>query len=420
MKTSTLNRKNKGMSQFIQLYIYVAFAIAMIFVTSCTTDEDTPKILPIAKFTTESQINTGESFDLINESSDADSYFWSFGDNNTSTQTNPSHVYQVHGTFTISLIATNVSGSDTSTFEITVNEVINPCEIVYNEKPANYLTSFAFCAYSKKSNIKYEAEVSDNIMTFYEPENADFTKPLVLLSPGGAWSSWSRTTELEAICTALALRGYAVAMVNYSILSAGENPGTDIWVKSAIDQRNAIKYFKKNAVDYNIDPNNIFIGGWSTGALISIYNALIDSEDIENFESESFKSEVTTALNKYEDYNLYMEYDHAVQGALLMFSWFRNENVFDMGDTPIMLINHKDAVIGTSTKVWGEFDFGGEEFYGFDVARDKALEAGYVDGETLGYIKMEGPVTMSEFASVEAMHLDNLNAISDFFYRNLQ
>lgn len=391
----------------------------MAFITSCSSEES-PKTLPIAKFTTVSEATTDQSIDFINESIDADSYVWYFGDNNSSTEPNPSHIYRSHGNFTISLIASNDLGSDTSNFEITVNELFKPCEISYNEKPTDYLTDFEFCAYIKKANIKYEVPVSNNTMTFYEPKNANFSKPLVLLSPGGGWNNWTRTSELEAICTTLALKGYAVAMVNYSILSAGETQGTDIWIKSAIDQRNAIRYFKKNAENYNIDPNNIFIGGWSTGALISIYNALIDSEDIANFNNETFKSEVNTAVEKYEDYNILTEYDHSVQGALLMFSWFRNENVFDKGDTPVMFISHKDAVIGNSTRVWGEFQLGGEAFYGFDVARDKALEAGYVDGATLGYIKMEGPVTMSQYASVEAMHLENIEAINDFFIRNLQ
>jgi len=41
-------------------------------------------------------------------------WYWSFGDGNTSTLQNPSHVYSALGTYTVSLNATNAAGSDTT------------------------------------------------------------------------------------------------------------------------------------------------------------------------------------------------------------------------------------------------------------------------------------------------------------------
>ncbi len=45
---------------------------------------------------------------------------WSFGDAGTSTLQNPSHVYTLPGTYTVTLIATNCVGPDTTTFALTV------------------------------------------------------------------------------------------------------------------------------------------------------------------------------------------------------------------------------------------------------------------------------------------------------------
>ena len=43
------------------------------------------------------------------------SWFYDFGDGNTSTLQNPTHVYAVAGTYTVALTATNAGGSNTDT-----------------------------------------------------------------------------------------------------------------------------------------------------------------------------------------------------------------------------------------------------------------------------------------------------------------
>ena len=45
----------------------------------------------------------------------AASFAWTFGDGDTSTEQNPTHVYTEAGTYTVVLVATNVAGSDTET-----------------------------------------------------------------------------------------------------------------------------------------------------------------------------------------------------------------------------------------------------------------------------------------------------------------
>jgi PKD repeat protein len=52
---------------------------------------------------------------FTDQSTGAASWSWNFGDSGTSTLRNPSHQYTSVGTFTVSLIATGASGSDTET-----------------------------------------------------------------------------------------------------------------------------------------------------------------------------------------------------------------------------------------------------------------------------------------------------------------
>lgn len=58
---------------------------------------------------------------FTNGSANSDVFHWDFGDGNTSTATNPSHVYQNPGNYTITLISNHSSGCftpDTATFDI--------------------------------------------------------------------------------------------------------------------------------------------------------------------------------------------------------------------------------------------------------------------------------------------------------------
>jgi PKD repeat protein len=72
--------------------------------------------LPKAEFKfAKSVCAPGSRVDFENSSNAAFTYTWSFGDGGTSTEMNPSHVYQNVGKYTVRLIATNPNGSDTLT-----------------------------------------------------------------------------------------------------------------------------------------------------------------------------------------------------------------------------------------------------------------------------------------------------------------
>jgi PKD repeat protein len=67
-----------------------------------------------------SSSNNGATASFTNTSVNATTYSWAFGDNNSSTQQNPTHNYATDGTYTVTLTATNACGTATSSKTVVI------------------------------------------------------------------------------------------------------------------------------------------------------------------------------------------------------------------------------------------------------------------------------------------------------------
>ena len=65
-------------------------------------------------------VQSGSVYSFINNSSNATSYLWDFGDGTTSTEMNPTHTYATDGMFTITLTATNGCGDIITSQEVEI------------------------------------------------------------------------------------------------------------------------------------------------------------------------------------------------------------------------------------------------------------------------------------------------------------
>ncbi|PJB13888.1 MAG: hypothetical protein CO118_11540 [Flavobacteriales bacterium CG_4_9_14_3_um_filter_32_8] len=103
--------------------------------------------LPIVDFTPQGgQFNINQVIDFMNQSQNATTYFWDFGNNgDTSILSNPSYSYGANGLFIVTLIATNAAGCvDTITYifeiiddEITINPPVLPTAFTPNSDGFN-------------------------------------------------------------------------------------------------------------------------------------------------------------------------------------------------------------------------------------------------------------------------------------------
>ncbi len=101
---------------------YTLMCIPLIFIMSCSSDDDPVVADAIASFQYEVDANNFLTVNFTNFSTGAASYSWNFGDSETSTEESPSHTYATAGEYNVVLTATNsngVSATKEETFTLT-------------------------------------------------------------------------------------------------------------------------------------------------------------------------------------------------------------------------------------------------------------------------------------------------------------
>jgi acetyl esterase/lipase len=119
-------------------------------------------------------------------------------------------------------------------------------------------------------NISYlpEAKDTSHQLDLYLPKAGTSGKrPLLVWIHGGGWAGGDKNDLREQqIGRRLADEGYVVASINYS-LASDEHP---TWPKAVFDCKNAIRFLRRNAAQWKIDPDRICVGGGSAGAHLAL------------------------------------------------------------------------------------------------------------------------------------------------------
>lgn len=146
----------------------------------------------------------------------------------------------------------------------------------------------------KKSTVVYAPTIdhqgaSINLsMDVYEPEGDNLTKrPVVILAHGGSFVFGDRSM-MQRWCELLAKKGYVAASISYRLFPwfvLGFPDSTEVFdtaIKATGDMKAAVRYFREDAATANLfraDADNIFIGGYSAGAVTALHTAYLDSDD---------------------------------------------------------------------------------------------------------------------------------------------
>lgn len=127
-----------------------------------------------------------------------------------------------------------------------------------------------------------DPELLDLKLDVYYPKTDLFkSRPLVMLIHGGAFYIGSKESACEAaLATSLAKRGYLVASIDYRLgfkLTPGD---VELSAYRAIQDANAaLRFLAHNAKGLGIDPNQVYVGGTSAGAVASLNVAFMTNDE---------------------------------------------------------------------------------------------------------------------------------------------
>ncbi len=146
----------------------------------------------------------------------------------------------------------------------------------------------------KKTTVVFAPTIShlgqniDLTMDVYEPEGDNLSaRPVVILAHGGSFLFGDKS-DMQKSCELLAKKGYLAATIDYRLfpfLVLGIPDSVKIFdtaIKATGDMKAAVRYFREDAATANLfraDAANIFIGGYSAGAVTALHTAFLDADD---------------------------------------------------------------------------------------------------------------------------------------------
>jgi acetyl esterase/lipase len=134
--------------------------------------------------------------------------------------------------------------------------------------------------YSLVQDVAYSDEHSRAKMDIYIPvDTKDEPCPCVLLIHGGGWAIGDKADKRESsMASCLTENGYVVASINYKLSAySGEVFHSPLkhasWPRNIYECKTAVRFIRKNADYYGIDPERIGIIGSSAGGHLALLTA---------------------------------------------------------------------------------------------------------------------------------------------------
>jgi acetyl esterase/lipase len=107
-------------------------------------------------------------------------------------------------------------------------------------------------------------------------------RPLVIFIHGGAFAAGNKA-DFWAQCDAFARRGYVAATIQYrlsvNLLTMNRHALIRAGYRAQQDAKAAIRFFKAHADEYNVDTSNVYLVGYSAGAITALNVVYARDED---------------------------------------------------------------------------------------------------------------------------------------------
>ena len=174
---------------------------------------------------------------------------------------------------------------------IFLTSCVNELEYIPNQQQgSDKYNSLVFNGVNARKVIPYGSAKTqggnDAELTFdvFRPAG-DFSedRPMIILAPGGQFEQ-TENEEIEDLAEIFALSGYVVVVPTYRVVDV---PFSDQVLKRALidaslDLKAVVRFFRKDIEAANtngVDPSQIFLGGYSSGAMAALHAAYVNTEE---------------------------------------------------------------------------------------------------------------------------------------------
>lgn len=187
-------------------------------------------------------------------------------------------------------------------------------------------------------DVRERTELEDIKLDFYAPAGDDLEKrPLIVMCFGGGFVIGKKSdSDMQAWCDSLAHRGYACASIDYrkGFNTLSQRSSIRAVYRAVQDLRAAIRFLQEDPdnLGFNIDPDNVFIGGESAGAVMALHTAFMDKEEdrpIETYEKSGLFAGERNDLGCLDCSGNLFEQTIKIKGILSMWGAIDDVNLID-------------------------------------------------------------------------------------------
>lgn len=127
--------------------------------------------------------------------------------------------------------------------------------------------------------------------------------PAIIFIHGGGWISGDKSGYV-GMARKYGLAGFSVIAINYTLAKRHDN--TTRWPRQLEDIQTAVRWVRKNAAGFGIDPNRIAAGGDSSGGHLALFLGALDSavHGTSPVLYGNYSSKVSVVLNMFGPSNL--------------------------------------------------------------------------------------------------------------------
>lgn len=207
-------------------------------------------------------------------------------------------------------------------------------------------------------------ELLELTMDVYQPVGDTMKeRPVIVLAHGG-YFFFGEKEDFQLECEQLAKAGFVAVSINYRLIDVYDDSfyvAKMAVIDAVADMKAAVRFFYKDADKqnkYRVDTDNIFIGGYSAGAIASLHYAYANSVDDVKLMGGEMMLKYVNSIGGLEGKSGNPGYPTKVKGVINISGALFNADMLDK-DEPLLfsihgtddeIVPYKEGLAGT-TKV---------------------------------------------------------------------